>query len=258
MTLLGESLDLIPSHTLHRRFAATGRAAPSPSVPPLNEVVFVSSSGSTSTSTYHGVPGTAPNVHTYPGFMATGIFTVATAASSIYDVTEAALSLSVDLGWIPLNTAPLTVTIAGVTGRYVDPRRIQLSVAPFQNLAGWVRGVNAATTPPKREAQEGRLEDFLEQVYILVEVADIQGATDRIFNYIDRLLCDGQFYVCDELLKRVDIESLPTTLMRSFLTITAPAKDKLPSRKPLYEKIERKMVEVRGERATARLIGRLV
>jgi hypothetical protein len=117
--------------------------------------------------------------------------------------------------------------------------------------------LSAAEGAAGPEGQEGSIEDFLAEVYRLAGLNDIEGATDRIFDHIDRLLSDNQFIVCDEILRRVDVERLPTALMRSFLTITAAAKDKLPWRKSLYQKIERKMVQLKGEEKAKKIIGRL-
>ncbi len=115
-------------------------------------------------------------------------------------------------------------------------------------------------TPPPTDPEEiekPRIDVFLEEVYGLARINDLDGATDRVFDFIDRLLCDGDFGVCDEVLRRIDVCKLPTTLMRSFLTITASVKDKLPSRNALYRTIEVKMVERKGTEKTQRIIGKL-
>ena len=141
----------------------------------------------------------------------------------------------------------------------VDPT-LQVDVDPAwgQFTATWAGTANAAREPAKLEVQEGRIEGFLETVYSLARSNDIESATDRIFDHIDKLLCDRVFVLCDEILQRVDVEELPTALMRSFLTITAAAKNELPSRKALHQKIERKMLQSKGEEKTKRLIGKLV
>ena len=71
------------------------------------------------------------------------------------------------------------------------------------------------------------------------------------------MLIDGFFAICNEILSEVDVETLDTKLMRSFLSITAPAKKKLPSRVALYKKIEAKMLVLRGPEKTRRIIGSL-
>jgi len=98
---------------------------------------------------------------------------------------------------------------------------------------------------------------FLEEVYRLAATNDIEGTTDYIFDQIDKLLCNGDFAVCDGILKNLDVERIPTTIMRSFLTITATAKTNLPSRGVLYQNIEHKMTVLKGEEKTRRIIGSL-
>lgn len=97
---------------------------------------------------------------------------------------------------------------------------------------------------------------FLEDVYELGK-QDLEDATDRIFDHIDRLLLDSNFVQVDQILARVDVKKIPTALMRSFLTITAPAKNQLQARAELYKKIEKEMLELKGVEKTQRLIGRL-
>jgi hypothetical protein len=107
------------------------------------------------------------------------------------------------------------------------------------------------------QEQERTLDALLEEVYSLAKHNDLDTATDRIFDFIDRLLSDGSFPVCDELLRRIEVDHLPPALMRSFLAITVAAKDRLPSWKELYRNIEQKMVELKGPAKTQRLIGQL-
>jgi GNAT superfamily N-acetyltransferase len=98
---------------------------------------------------------------------------------------------------------------------------------------------------------------FLEEVYELARVNDLESATDRIFDFTDRLLCDGYFSACDDILRTVDVDKLPTALMRSFLSITAAAKEKLPSRPALFLKIEQKMIERRGAEKARKILANL-
>lgn len=95
---------------------------------------------------------------------------------------------------------------------------------------------------------------FLNTLYNLPNVDD---GCFYIFDTIDRLLCDGDFKTCDDILKKIDVNNLSTSLMRSFLCITESAKDKLPSRLSLFEKIKIKFTEIRGEDKMLRVIGRL-
>jgi hypothetical protein len=101
------------------------------------------------------------------------------------------------------------------------------------------------------------IDDFLEEVYTLAGVDDLQAATDRIFDTMDRLLLRGAFTACNEILRRVDLHRLPTALMRSFLTITAAAKDRLPARKLFYKAVLAEMTRLKGDEKANRLLGQL-
>ena len=100
--------------------------------------------------------------------------------------------------------------------------------------------------------------EFLEEIYGLAKLTDRHLATDRIFDHMDRLLSDGEFRMCDEILRRLDISRISTSVMRSFLAITAAAASHLPSRKALFGTIKAAMSRIKGEELTVRLIGCLV
>ncbi len=154
-----------------------------------------------------------------------------------------------------------------IPARPRTPRKELLAYVLGLGLGQGEAGLNGESPAPTHQAVETletkedvatiQIDSFLEEVYRLAKIDDLDGATDRIFDSIDRLLCDGQFDVCDEILRTVDVEKLPTTLMRSFLSITAPAKQKLPSRSALYVKIEQKMNDLRGVERTRKIIGNL-
>jgi hypothetical protein len=80
---------------------------------------------------------------------------------------------------------------------------------------------------------------------------------DAIFDTIDRLLCDGKFSECDDLIASLDVNRIDTSAMRSFLVITSAAKSKLPSRRLLYSRIYDRMIEVKGEEKTKRTLKNL-
>lgn len=178
--------------------------------------------------------------------------------------TKANREVVVIAGFTDFSTASIMIAAGDYAWRIpangsIDRPTIRANVDPAseQFATIWAHTPDAAKSPAKIESQEGRIEDFLDQVYSLIRINDTDSATDRIFDYVDRLLCDGQFVVCDEILRSVNVERLPTSLMRSFLSITAAAKSRLPSRGSLYRKIESKMVQLRGMEKTKRIIGSL-
>jgi hypothetical protein len=131
--------------------------------------------------------------------------------------------------------------------------------APTPDPPSWRREdfPNVAWEPTVEEIEAIQTDDFLEEVYTLATLGDFQEATDEIFQTIDRLLLDGAFTVCNEMLRRADIRKLPLPLMRSFLTITAAAKDKLPARKSFYSQVLSEMRRLKGEDKAQRLLGKL-
>ena len=128
-----------------------------------------------------------------------------------------------------------------------------------QLLPRWQKeqSVNVVRSLTKEDRARLHINTFLGEVYCLARLGETDAAGYKIFDFLDRVLCDGFFAVCDEILSKVEVEKLPTPLMRSFLSITAPAKKKLPSRAALYKGIEKRMLEERGPEKTRRIIGNL-
>jgi hypothetical protein len=65
------------------------------------------------------------------------------------------------------------------------------------------------------------------------------------------------FDVANEILKRIQVEKLSTSLMRSLLTITLPAKRHLKDRDDFVDRVENAMLTKRGLDVTKRLLSRL-
>ena len=121
----------------------------------------------------------------------------------------------------------------------------------------WTKELNVAREPTKEDRARRYIPGFLNEVYSLSQIGDTDTAGFKVYDFLDRVLIDGFFAVCNEILSVVDINKLDTKLMDSFLTITAPAKTKLPSRVVLYKKIESKMTALRGPEKTRRILGSL-
>lgn len=121
----------------------------------------------------------------------------------------------------------------------------------------WREEENLARVLTKEDRARRHINTFLAEVYSLSQIGDTDTAGYKIFDFLDRVLCDGFFAVCDDVLSMVDVEKLDTKLMRSFLSITASAKKTLPARAALYKKIENRMIELRGEVKTRKIIGNL-
>jgi hypothetical protein len=95
---------------------------------------------------------------------------------------------------------------------------------------------------------------FLAEISRLAAAAQEDAAMDAIFDHVNALLMAGQFARCDELLRLIDVDKVPPVLLISFLTITAPAKDKLAERGHFYDRAKAEIVRRRGPETTARLL----
>ena len=145
--------------------------------------------------------------------------------------------------------------------RHLDMMKLsksQYSVAPTtidprsQSLLEAISQVNEFVFVMEKD----KIGQFLENIYTLGQEC-LEKATDCLFDHIDTLLRDNKTAQVNRILESVDVDRLPTALMRSFLTITAAAKEWLPSRLQLFKQIELKMRALRGERTTQRLLSRL-
>jgi hypothetical protein len=153
-------------------------------------------------------------------------------------------------------TRPIIVHGSGLAGERADIRTGQWIL---QCLGRVNRSTDELRHQPLVRVAGNRLvtvDAFLQEVYTLAG-HDLQTSTDRVFDSIDRLLCDGSFDVCDLILRLVDVSRLPTALMRSFLTLTTAAKAHLPSREQLFARIRQEMMRQKGPEMTLRIIGRL-
>jgi hypothetical protein len=95
----------------------------------------------------------------------------------------------------------------------------------------------AIARPPSRGVLRlSELPGFLDYLYLLAREDKVQTASVAAIDYIDRLLNESLFRVCNELLKQADQSQMPSALRRAFLMITWPAKDALPARSEFYQR----------------------
>jgi len=157
-------------------------------------------------------------------------------------------------GWGPLPVAIVSDAVAASGEPFINPT---LRPDPPFALLMPENYRNIVSQPTKEKLESLSIDTFLEEVYSLARMGDIPGATDKIFDRIDRLLCDGYFRVCNQILKRVEPQKLPSSLRRSFLTITAAAKQKLPARNGFYEKALQLLGQEKGEAQAKKLLSNL-
>jgi hypothetical protein len=102
--------------------------------------------------------------------------------------------------------------------------------------------------------------EFLDVLYALSDLGSgwQQTTTDHIFSCIDGLLLLGDFDIVDSILDEVDISKISSASRRSLLTITAAAKDKLPSRSEMYDRIFFDALLTLGVEKAERIFGKLI
>lgn len=64
---------------------------------------------------------------------------------------------------------------------------------------------------------------------------------DVVYDTVNDLFCEGRFKEVDEMLAAIDVDSMDSVLLIAWLTTSAWAKSKLPSRPAFYEKCETKL-----------------
>lgn len=99
--------------------------------------------------------------------------------------------------------------------------------------------------------------ELMDVVYSRIERGNKDGATDTLFDVIDRWLCDGEFGEVDAALAVADPVRLGSYGVRSLLVITAAAREMLPSRPAFYARGEREVVRLRGREAGGRILRNL-
>jgi hypothetical protein len=86
---------------------------------------------------------------------------------------------------------------------------------------------------------------------------DIDDALDTIYGVIDDALRAGRFHVADQILAAVDIRA-PPVLLVGYLSISFAARDLLPSRSWLAERVRTRLLHERGADKCAAILRGLV
>lgn len=97
-------------------------------------------------------------------------------------------------------------------------------------------------------------ESFIIRANRLAFIGSIQAALDIIYDYVDELLCNGEFSKLDEELSAVDTKDISVDILIGILTATLPAKNKLLSREHLFKSVKQVLI-VRGEYEDDLLLG---
>lgn len=140
-------------------------------------------------------------------------------------------------------------------------RGFQRRATPMYRIATTIKHTLGFDLGPSATARASSADNvhrplWLNEVYSLSARNESDAAIDILFPKIDALFRAGEFAVADDVLRAVDVARLNTSLMVAVLAITRAAKDKLPHREVLLQRIERRLTRaepVRVERLLRRV-----
>lgn len=151
-------------------------------------------------------------------------------------------------------------------GRCFESARFPSSVTSTPSYKVWhsivlaprvLASGGAEATAQRLVSREDPAMRFLDKVYRLDAANQLSDAADLVYDHLEQLLHEGAHEACDRILGMVEVDRFSTAMMRSFLTVTAPAKSKLKCRSELYARIEKAMISRTDPERTHRLLCRL-
>ena len=110
------------------------------------------------------------------------------------------------------------------------------------------------------ETDQRELNGFVHQLLRLVRDKKPRAASDLIVDFFDNHFDQGQFVICDEALCRINSRSLELfsdTVLVALLAVTAPARERLPSRTDFSNRVSELMVDRHGEHEAAAILDSL-
>jgi hypothetical protein len=113
---------------------------------------------------------------------------------------------------------------------------------------------NLNTAEAKSETDVSGSERFLDRVRQLEASGNEDDAIDLIFDTINTFLLENDFARCDSILGRIDVATIPRVLLIAFLTITAAAKSRLPSRSAFFADVNAAITRERGSQLADQLL----
>lgn len=102
-----------------------------------------------------------------------------------------------------------------------------------------------------------KVDDFLDLVYEFQITKNIHHGMSYIFDYINYMLCQAEFELCDEILASIKEYKFNTRILLTFLTITNAAKDKLSNRKDYYNRAYKVIELLEGKEAAKQILENL-
>ncbi len=98
------------------------------------------------------------------------------------------------------------------------------------------------------------VETFLEEFAALARTTKVQKTIDHVFDFFDRLLGEGDFALANRIIARIDAESIQPVFLAAILSITKPARERLPARKSFADKASEAVARQRGDDEARKLL----
>jgi hypothetical protein len=147
---------------------------------------------------------------------------------------------------------PIWVWVSLATAEW--PRR---SFAPLRWMKHWLirkpfvitRGFASAESEP----HDSRI-GFLARACRLEKLGQVDAALDLVYDQIDEMLNTGKLEQVNRLLANAEVGSLSADVLLGLLTVTLPARSKLPARGPFFQEVA-KVLKHRQELEEGLLVG---
>ena len=132
------------------------------------------------------------------------------------------------------------------------------------NIPRYVRAVGELLLRPEAEAElpvpqvDEPASDqaaWLGEVYSLVAHGRIDAAIDIVFREFDSLFLRGRFDTSDGILRTIDLKRMDSNLTVAVLSVTLPAKSRLPNRARFLARAEARLSRVAPGRVERLLAG---
>ena len=106
------------------------------------------------------------------------------------------------------------------------------------------------------QRSQGRraVETFLEEFAALARTTKVQKTIDHIFDFFDSLLVERDFALANRIIARMNADSIQPVFLAAILSITKPARDRLPARKSFADKASEAVARQRGDEEARKLL----
>lgn len=139
--------------------------------------------------------------------------------------------------------------------------RFDAALTGIAARASWVGSVAIGTTlqdESKAKSDMARINAFLIRLYALgrhgEDLAQRRLAIDESLRYFNSVLNEESFQICDETMRRIDIERIPSSVMVSILGITLPGKTQLHQRHDFFLRVYAEIARLKGRKYANELL----